>query len=279
MELEELYNKHHVLSDGLQRVYVINRDERRLDMDRSTPIEMHMLLPRLESDEYCGMNPKSVVIKERSWVQMIKEACIILLKHHPKSRDELYGFRVDWSSAVIFDKTKSLINMQKIDEDLYVNVGHTSNHMLWLLEDLYTFFCDDDYSHPLAFFLIHRPPFSEPAEISKAVEEKMKNGFIDYLKSNGIDEAKIGKVLKVIDLFNYMLIKERGSYNDIYLIDNYATFTAVKSKIGSIIPKYTNWNEAQIKTATKYLNYYFEFFKGLDKASRENKINFYIPII
>ena len=98
MDLTNLFNENSIVSIGLERFYCVNLNERRFDLDFTTPIYLFV---------------KNELIKSRSWVQMIKQIADYLQANHPISFEKLLSFRTDWSKAAIYSEDefiKMLLN-------------------------------------------------------------------------------------------------------------------------------------------------------------------------
>ena len=217
MELNELYHKYNIRTDGFERRYVISINDRRYDMDFVTPIELNILVdkePRNLSDYLVieGSNPINKNFKNRSWVQLFKQLLDFLQEYNPKANEELLAFRPEWSGSVPFREEK-FVNSIEVPGGLYMNVNFTATHSLWFLWDLLNF-----YDIHCAQISVHRPPVAEPDEIKEAVEKTRKEEFKKFLISKcDRDEEGAQRVLKGIDSLNKLLCAQKScsNYGDI----------------------------------------------------------------
>lgn len=281
MSLEELYAKHHVLTDGLQRRYVINTHERRYDLDFVTPIELVVLVPREweEGDSSFIISPAVVNKKfeNRAWVQILKELVIYLQSKSPKTKEELLAFRTDWSKAPIFNNFKSIDNMVEIDEGLFFSVNYTATHSTWIIGDLLKF-----YDVGLGYIVVHRTPAAEPQEIREEVGRIRRAEFKQFLTSNcGKEEEKADKIVKNFDVLNKILSKMGTSYNDFFLFDETLSMSNYKAKLLKDSHKYVYWNESQLKTVRRYLDYLTDYYTSVMKVAKNHKeeLEFWIPTL
>ena len=280
MSLEELYEKHHVLTDGLQRRYVINTNERRYDLDFVTPIELVILVPREWEEESSFIISPAVVNKKfenRAWVQILKELVIYLQSKSPKTKEELLAFRTDWSKAPIFSDFKSIDNMVEIGEGLYFSVNYTATHSTWVIGDLLNF-----YDVGLGYIVVHRTPAAEPQEIRDEIGRIRRIEFKGFLMSNcGKDEEKANKIVKNFEVLNKILGKMGTSYNDFFLFDETLSMSNYKAKLLKDSYKYVSWNESQLKTVRKYLDYLTDYYTKVMKESKNHKeeLEFWIPTL
>ena len=268
-----------MLTDGLERRYVISTMERRYDLENVTPFELVFLVPtkwEKEPDSYIPplMNKK---IESRSWTQLIKELVIYLQEKSPKSKEVLLEYRTDWSKAPIFTTGKAIDNMVKIDGDLYCNINHTATHSSWLIGDLLRL-----YDLNLGFIIVHRPPEAEPEEIKKEIGDMRRKEFKEYLISvYGKSEESANKIIKNIDVLNKILVKMGTSYNDFFLFDSTVMLSTYKSKVLLNIRKYVAWEEKQIEKAKRYLDYLSNYYTKVMKEAKNHKdrLDYWVPII
>lgn len=264
--LKKLYEKHHVLTDGLRRLYVVGLNDRRLDMESSSPDTLYVVFDK-EGKKYHPMQ-SSFGIKCGSWSRIIGELVRELLQRTNYPREALYHFSVDWSDAVIFSSKKVLTNMIEVDEGLYVNIGYTANHLLWLIQDILK-----EFDVKNMILLIHRPPFSEPIDITNEIIMFRREEFVNFLMINhNKDEEHANKIAKGIDTINSVLAKTNTVYNNFYQFDAYNQVLNYKSMFLKKYHIYINWNNKQVQVVEKYLSYISEFFKLLDKEAKKHPI-------
>lgn len=271
----EVFNKNGVLTDGLERRYVIHTYDRKLDLDSVTPIELIILVPYdwNKSISTIGktINPEVVRFKQNSWINLLKDLITFLQNGNPKTREELLNFEVDWSYAKVFRETKDIYNMVKLDNGLFFSLNHSANHSQWLIHELLTF-----YGINYGQLLVHRPPLSEPKEVTDYVKESRISGFKNYLISNkNLSEEKADKIISVIDkVFNKALLKLykcKTAYNDFFLFDDVSKLSNYKSKFLEEALYKLSWNDGQIKTAKKYLDYLTDYYTVLKRNARNSK--------
>ena len=273
MELNELYHKYNIRTDGFERRYVISINDRRYDMDFVTPIELNILVdkePRNLSDYLVieGSNPINKNFKNRSWVQLFKQLLDFLQEYNPKANEELLAFRPEWSGSVPFREEK-FVNSIEVPGGLYMNVNFTATHSLWFLWDLLNF-----YDIHCAQISVHRPPVAEPDEIKEAVEKTRKEEFKKFLISKcDRDEEGAQRVLKGIDSLNKLLCAQKSSYNNFYLFDDATALSNYKAKTIQSFSKLTIWTDSQKNTAKKYLDYLTNYFTTFFKESKKHKEN------
>lgn len=252
-ELFKLYKKYNILSDGLQRRYVLNAFERRFDLDFVTPIELHA---KIGTEVFC--------FESRSWVQLLKELVGKLYSSGKQARGTLLNYRTDWSKAPIFNDIMSTTNMIEVDNDLYFSVNYTSTHSSWIIGDLLKF-----YNADYAFLVVHRAPTSEPYEIKNSVREYRKLEFKDYLiNTRDVLEERADKIIKSMETLNKLLVMMKTSYNDFFLFDDTGSLSNYKSKLLKEAPKLTSWTDKQLMTVKKYLDYLSDYFNAIMKASK-----------
>ena len=281
MKLEELYSKYHIISDGLQRRYIQAVNERRYDLDYVTPIELVILVDRnWEEDNGDLIISPSVVNKRfesRSWVQLLKEMVTYLQNKSPKSKEELLAYRTDWSKAPIFSDSKSIDNMVEIENELFFSVNYTATHSTWIIGDLLEF-----YGISVGYLVLHRTPISEPKEVREEVGKVRREEFKDYLIAfKGKDEEKASKIVKNFDALNKVLAKMGTSYNDFFLFDDTLALSNYKSRMLKDYPKYIQWNESQVKTVQRYLDYITHYYTKAMKEAKKHKedLEFFIPTL
>lgn len=282
MDLKELYKKYHIISDGLQRKYVIDVCERRFDLDFVTPIEIVIIVP----SDWCGERLEFGIecapiyqkrIENRSWVQLLKELVIYLQGKAPKEKEELLTYRTDWSKAAIFSETKTIDNMVEIEENLYFSVNYTATHSSWIIGDLLTF-----YGIKEGYLVVHRTPNAEPKEVREAVgkirREEFKRMLMYWL---GKDKEKADRIIRSFDVFNKILVKMGTSYNDFFLFDETLALSNYKARLLKDYYKYTKWDEKQLKAAQKYLDYLTDFYTKLKKTSKKShtEIDYWMSIM
>lgn len=275
--LLNLFGKHHILTDGLKRVYVVDIHDRRLDMTSSTPISLHFLVEKKQQGAVLvHPNFETIVIETASWSQMTVNVVNELLNHTEGSFDWLYEFKPEWSSSIIFSKTRRLVNMQKVRDNLYVNVGHVASQSLWLIEEIL-----EAFGVAIGSFLIHRPPFSEAKEVTDEITKYQREDFKQYLVSyRDKSEEQAEKVVHGIDVINERVVAKLGSsYNNLYQFDNVQMLYNIKSKLLSNYHRFINWNNEQVNVVKKYIQYLADYYKKLESEAKKNPIDFYLPIM
>ena len=280
MDLKELFKKYNILTDGLQRRYVINAFERKYDLDYVTPIEIGILVPNeweeTTSDTgivYKGSYHK--VFENRSWVQILKEFLIYLQSKEPKTKEDLIAYRTDWSKAAIFSASKTIDNMVEIEDGLFFSVNYTATHSTWIIGDLLSL-----YGIKYGYIVVHRTPAAEPKEIREVVGTIRREEFKEYLCQRcGKTEERADKIVKNFEVLNKILNKMGTSYNDFFLFDETLALSNYKAKLLKDLYKYVNWDDKQIKVVQAYLDYLTNFYTKLKKESKGNKedIEFWIP--
>ena len=280
MDLKELFKKYNILTDGLQRRYVINAFERKYDLDYVTPIEIGILVPneweQTISDAgivYKGSYHK--VFENRSWVQILKELVIYLQSKEPKTKEDLIAYRTDWSKAAIFSASKTIDNMVEIEDGLFFSVNYTATHSTWIIGDLLSF-----YGIKYGYIVVHRTPAAEPKEIREVVGRIRREEFKEYLCLHcGKTEERADKIVKNFETLNKILNKMGTSYNDFFLFDETLALSNYKAKLLKDLYKYVSWDDKQIKVVQTYLDYLTNFYTRLKKESKGNKedIEFWIP--
>ena len=279
--LENALEKNNVLTDGLERRYVQDVFEKRLDMDGVTPI----MLAILKSPEwgtgtgFCfHENPIRYDFENRSWVGLLEEVANYLQENEPKTNEELLNFRVDWTSAVIFSEKKSLANMARLDCGLYLNLNHGAIHSSWLVGELLSF-----YGINYGTLVVHRPSRSEPQEVVEALKGVRLRGFKNYLLGKvGVSDEKADKIVNTINgVFNRILKQVTSYFDDFFLFDSVSYLSNYKTKAMEYMVLNTNFTEGQLNTAKKYLGYLTDYFTTLYKESKNHRedLELIIPII
>lgn len=248
MDLKELYKKYHVTQFGLERFYASSLKDRFWDEDFVTPYYLFV---------------EDIIIKDRSWVNIIKQLAQYLQTKYPKPLSELFEYRTDWSKGAIFSDHAFITNVKEIAPGLFVSVNFTSLHSVWIIQDLlnlYNVDLDD------CLLIVHKPPRAEPSEIQKALEKDTIKNFKDYLKEQGCDDDKADKIIRCIKVYSTYLDKLNYSYNNFFLIDNAVTLSNYKAKFFQELYKVARLTEGQIKTAHKCLDYYTNYFSERKKG-------------
>ena len=270
--MEDVLTKNGVLTDGLERRYLISTDDRRLDMDSVTPIELTFKTRHGWGKPAFNENSHTYdiyTIASNSWNELLANLIGLLESKCPKSEDELLEYEVDWSSAKIFRETKDIVNMVKLDNGLYFSRNHSANHSQWLIQELLDF-----YGCCNGTLIVHRPPFSEPQEVRDYIKDIRVAGFKKFLiETYKVTEEKANKVVDSINgPFNKVLCKiSQTAYNDFLLVDSKQIYSTLKSKFLAGLPYVTSWNDKQINTCKKYLDYLTDYFRDLHKESMKHK--------
>ena len=282
MELNDLYKKHRVLSDGFQRRYIISTLERRYDLEHATPFELLILVPKVWEDPslegtivYPNVTQKK--FENRAWTQLLKEFVAYSLQHIQMLDDDLISFRTDWSKAPIFSKTKTIDNMVEIREGLFFSVNYTAMHSTWIIGDLMKLF-----GLNYGFLIVHRPPEAEPSDIKEEVGRVRREEFKRFLMVKyGKTEEKADKIVKNFESLNKLLVRMGTSYNDFFLFDDATALSNYKVKLLKDYYKYVSWDENQMKTVRRYLDYLTDFYTKIKKEARKHSDNldFLIPIL
>lgn len=268
-----------MITDGLQRRYLVGINERRYDLDFTTPIELVLLVPASweeEPSEIDSYGDELVVIglpdviekrfANRSWSRLVEDLIRYLQLHSPIDKEKLYSFKTDWSKADIFAKTKAISNMVKLEDDLYISINYTATHSSWIIGDICRLYGIKD-----GMLIIHRPPASELIEIKKEVGEKRRREFKEFLMNEkGKNEQQADRIVENIQSLNKILVKMGTSYNDFFLFDETFALSNYKSRLLKDHRKYVVWNESQIKAVNIYLNYITEFYTKLSKEAKKN---------
>ena len=271
MERNELLQKNNVLTDGLERRYFIHTFDRRLDMENVTPVELILLTKHGwgSSSEIETSNPDVYRFKCSAWTELLTNLVAFLQGKCPKSKEELLNFDVDWTSVKVFRETKDIVNMVQLDNGLYFSLNHSAAHSQWLIQELIEF-----YGAYNSILVIHRPPFSEPKEVTDFVKEERISEFKQFLINNkNVDEEKADKIVNAINgPFNKVMNKmSHTSYNDFFLFDNCTILSNMKSKLLANLMYITDWSEKQVATAKKYLDYLTDYYTVLKKRASSNK--------
>ena len=274
MEMKVLYKKHQILTDGLQRLYVQSVSDRRLDMTGVTPVELIVYF----SDTWGGrfvyknssetLNTKTYHFRERSWSGLLTKLVNFLQESNPKTNEELLSLTLSWSNAKLFRETKDIANSVKLENGLYFSFNYSAVHSSWVIDELlkaYGVYCGD--------LIVHRPSFSEPKEVVDAIKELRMNQFCDYLiHEKRLDEAKADTIVNAINgPLNKLLSKKNSYNNDFFVFDDAIALANYKSKVVADLPYVTKWNEKQIKTAKKYLDYLTDFYTTLKLEAKNHK--------
>ena len=222
-----------------------------------------------DEDEYfCTRhNPIAVVFKSRSWVQLLEKLILYLQSKNPKTREELFAFRTDWSKAAIFSDYMAHENMIEIGDRLFFSVNYTATHSSWIVGDLLEF-----YGLHLGYLVLHKPPVAEPEEVRTEVGKMRREEFKQFLISNCMkSEENASKIINNFESINKVLVKMNSSYDDFFLFDDPVMLATYKSKYLKDLNKYTSWDETKIQTVRRYLDYLTEYFKIAKKESRKHK--------
>lgn len=269
-ELETLYEKYHVISDGFQRLYIVDVRDRKFDLEYSTPVQLTIDVPwgwERSGPSDCWAKK---TFRQRSWVRLLEEFVRYLQAKAHTDENYLIAYRTDWSKAPIFSSKKTIDNMVQISDSLFFSVNHTAVHSAWIIGDLLEL-----WELRGGTLIIHRAPAGEPAEIREAIGKIRRAEFKNYL----IDEQlktpeKAEKIIKNVEVLNKILAKTGTSFNDFFLIDNTRDLATYKSKLLKEIGSSPNWNETQIAVAKYTLDMVTAFYRQL--AKKVKKENFLI---
>ena len=268
MELKDLYSKYNIVSNGLQRSYVISVNERRYDMENTSPVCLAISVDR--AWDYPEDVSKTLTIhrfNQNSWLRLIETLALYLQEKAPKPKEELLAFKVEWSDAVIFSDYKAFANMVEFG-DLYLSVNFTATHSSWIIGDLLDFYGVAKHGCDLT---IHRAPIAEPKEVLDYIEDLRKKEFKEYLISIcGLNEDKADVIINSFKVFNKLLAKMTASYYNFFLFDDATSLSNCKSKLILNIDKYVSFSESQKKSMKKYLDYYTDYYTSLKKKAKKN---------
>lgn len=272
-----LFQTYGFLTNGLNRQYVSHANERKYDFENTTPNQLQILVPPQWDDPNShAVNPALHTFEASSWLRLVEQLFNYLQSKDPKTNEELLAFRVDWSKADIFTKTKTIDNMVNVG-DLYMSVNYTATHSAWFIGDLLTF-----YNINVGYLFVHRAPIAEPKEIVDMVLQKRKEGFKKYLiLKYGKSLERADKIVSSFNAFNSILKKMSSAYYDFFLFDNTQQLSNYKSRMILDIRKFVVWSDEKIEVAKKYLDYYSNYCTALMKEARkhEDDYTFIIPII
>ena len=281
MYLEDLYEKYKILTDGLERRYVIDPFERRYDMDHVTPIQLQIVhrghKEMSNSDFIMFSNPRIKAFTCRSWTQLISQLVNYLQRNHPKSKEELLNFKPEWSKASVFSDFKCFDNMVELDNGLFISVNFTSTHSLWMIGDLLTF-----YDVGCGALIIHRPAKAEPQEVRDAMGSYRKEQFELFLQTKyGFPKERAERIANGVQSLNKLLIKMGTSYDNFYLFQSTQELSNYKSKALLGYKKYVNWTEEQYNAAKRYLDYLSDYyFKEMKDAKfHKERLEYELMII
>lgn len=266
MELEELYRKYRILTDGLKRLYIVDTDDKKLDMDSVEPLLLTIFIPQLwdKNAPIAGVEQFAC----NSWKGLLTNLVKYFLENTLKSREELLNFSFSWTEIKPFKETKDIVNVVKLNNGLYFSVNHSANHSFWAIQELMDLFgaCGGQ-------LVIHRPSHSEPKEVCDMIKKLRLSQFKDFLCDiKSLPEEKADKIVKTINgPFNKLLRESRTSNNDFFLFDNCLYLSNYKSKFISSLLHVTTWDEKKIAVARKYLDYLTEFYGALSKEAKHHK--------
>ena len=264
MDIRELYKKYGVLTDGLQRRYVINVMDRPYDLDFATPFELSILVPKEWEND--NSTPNKYVQKNfvhRAWTRILEELVLYLLEKAPKTKEDLLAFRTDWSKAAVFGDYKMFTNIVQLREDLFLSINYTATHFMWVIGDLIRFFGIE-----YGFVVVHKTPEVEPREIKEELGKVRREEFKAHLMSKyQKSEESADKIISNIGSLNKVLARIGTTYNDFFLFDDATALSNFKSRLLLDYRKYTSWNDHQLETAQRYLDYITSFYTKLKKRS------------
>lgn len=264
----EIFNKHHVLTDGLKRIYYMHVHDRRLDMLGTTPTRLIMFTtPDWGNSGSKGNGPSLYALYPDSWIGLLKELVTFLQANKPKTKEELLAFETDWNTVKLFRESKDITNMMELEDGLYFSYNYSGNHSSWIVSELLKYY---GIEHGILYY--HRTTFSEPKEVLDVIREERISLLKDSLiNDNGLSEEKADKVISTIDqVLNKLLVKENIGYNDFFAFDDKTLFANTKSKILARLPYITHWSQKQIDTARKYLDYLTPLYRKLDQEARKH---------
>ena len=146
-----------IVFEGKRRYYIEDLTERDYFLENTTPY-------KLEYKDYC--------LSETSWGEMLRSLAILLLDLF--QHVNIFEFRCPWSKQIMFSNERKT-NYKMINENLYINCGHTALHSCWFIQDLLDFF---NINKSEVKLLIHRPSSAETTEIKRTLEQHYDNLFL-----------------------------------------------------------------------------------------------------
>ena len=247
--LIELINKkkaeifENVVFEGKRRYYIEDLNVRDYFLENTTPYQFEIF---------------DTIIQESSWGGLLCKVVNLCAKKSPRPTEELLGFKVQWTKAVIFAEEEKT-NYRLIEIGVYLNCNHTALHSCWLLQDILDFYNIDKNSVTL---LIHRPCSAEPKKVKEYILKRFKNGFSDFLVTkHKVNEQTSQKVFVNIDKhLNPLLSKVSKSYTNFFLFDDNTTLSNYVKKVRELISK-SKYEEQSKKVLNTYLDFLLEYYK------------------
>jgi len=86
-------------------------------------------------------------------------------------------------------------------------------------------------------------------------------------------EESANKIINNIGSLNKVLGKMGTTYNDFFLFDDSTALSNFKSRLLLDYRKYTTWNDHQLETAQRYLDYITNFYTKLKKEAKDKLDN------
>ena len=242
-DLEIIFTKYNVIQLKTKRYYIQDLFSRAYDLENTYP--------------YLFFLGNEIFDGDSAWLRLLVKIVKYLQNNKRIPLHVLYNYRVEWSNAQIFGFNKFITNSQKITEDLYMTTNFTGNHALWLLQDLLDLY---DVPREECALFIHRSAWSEPKEVQDIVIKTVKDAFIEYLRDVKDKDGKtIERIIKGMDVINGVMSKISKSYGNFYLIDNTTYISNSKAKLFTDYPRFIEWNNSQVESVRKILDYYSGF--------------------
>ena len=232
-----------IVFEGKRRYYIEDLTERDYFLENTTPY-------KLEYKDYC--------LSETSWGEMLRSLAVLLLDLF--QHVNIFEFRCPWSKQVMFSNERKT-NYKMINENLYINCGHTALHSCWFIQDLLDFF---NINKSEVKLLIHRPSSAETTEIKRTLEQHYKAEFVQFLEYGFNKDTEYSqKVVKRIEKYlNPLLCKISKSYDNLFLFDDFTTASSYIYKIREQVNILYAQNEKALKALNICLKYILNYYKN-----------------
>ena len=189
--------------------------------------------------EPISLTLRGETIEARSWRTLLQTLLIRYLPETRLTEEELFAFRLTWTSDPVFLRNEAYGSIQLKDgvgEGLYLNANHPTPRLYWLLLDLLALLGFDPNEGEL---WIECDPASEPREIKEAVASDRKKDLRKFLISDERrDEDDADNILRSLDDINASFASAYGKQfgqDDIYLFSTYGAYHAWANRFMSLL--------------------------------------------
>ena len=252
--LEKLYKKYHILTDGLERRYVIDFDE---EIDFS-----HLMIIKevafLFKDKGGHINHISLEKNNNkaTFALLVMELQSIL----HKEKDELLSFKVDYLDHPVF-KEKDENDDYQVDESIFVSSKYKDEIYFKLIKDILSF-----YGIKKRMMTIHKVGTLEPLELLEILEQYRKEDFAYYLeKEKQYSSKKIKTTIRLVECFDELMKREHQAYSSFFHLDNPYIAGLYRTLVFPDFKHLASWNDIELGQARSVLRVVEDYYRYVKK--------------